>query len=604
MQGLSRLFSSARRFLFAHKIGSALIAAVVLGGGYWGYHKLFPAPVETRYTVGTVERGTVISTVSGSGQVSTTDSIDVKPKASGDITAVLVKPGDTVRAGQAIAYIDGTDARQALADARASYATAQLQYQKDSAQAPIDYQNAQSDLANAQTALQDTYNDAFNHLTSTYLDLPALSTEAQSAIYGYDFDTARSQWNINVLSDLFNNKDADTKALQGFKDASASDYAAAKTAYDASLPVYQRTSRTSGGADIESLLTQSIATMTAVAQALQSELNYYATASDMAQTYDIRLPASFSSVQSAIRSNLSTANSDLSTLLADKKAIASGKQSITTAQQQITLSQVGNPNGANPISLQIAKSNLDKQAQDIAQQEAGLADYTVRAPFDGTVTAVNAKRGDSASSGSAVATIITRQQIAELSLNEIDATKVKLGDKATLTFDAIDGLSLTGTVAQIDSVGTVSQGVVSYAVKISFDAQDERIKPGMTVNADIQTGVHQDVLTIPSSAIKTAAGSSYVQVFEPAVAESTAESDGAQGFLTQQAPVNVPVELGISDDTTTEVVSGLSEGQQIITRTTTAAAIRTATTGGASRPAGAGAVRAIGAGGNATFIAR
>ncbi|HVU75799.1 MAG TPA: efflux RND transporter periplasmic adaptor subunit [Candidatus Paceibacterota bacterium] len=589
MSSISSFMSSLRRFVIAHKVWSLVVAIVVVFAGYWGYKKIFPTPIETRYTVGTVARGTIISTVSGSGQVSTTDSVDLKPKVSGEITAVLVEAGDTVRAGQAIAYIDSTDAQQSLADAKASYATALLQYQKDSAQAPIDYQNAQTNLSDAQTSLQDTYNDVFNHLTSTYLDLPALSTEAQSAIYGYDFDNLRSQWNINVLFDLFNNKDVSLTALQGFKDASTRDYTAAKAAYDASLPVYQRTSRTSSGADVESLLSQSITTMTAVAQALQSELNYYATVSDMAQTYEVRLPSSFSSVQSAVRSNLSTANSDLSTLLADKKAIASDKQSITNAQQQITLSQVGNQSGSNPISLQISKSNLDKQAQDIAQQESDLADYTVRAPFSGTVTTVNAKKGDTASSGSALATIITSQQIAQLSVNEIDAAKIKEGDKATLTFDAIDGLSITGTVAQLDSVGTVSQGVVSYTVKISFDTQDQRVKPGMTVNADIQSEVHQNVLTVPSSAIKTAAGSSYVQIFQPSIATTTVESGSTQGFLTDQTPVNVPVEIGISDDTSTEIISGLSEGEQIVTRTTTTAKTTTTTRTTTTR-AGAGGI--------------
>ena len=71
-------------------------------------------------------------------------------------------------------------------------------------------------------------------------------------------------------------------------------------------------------------------------------------------------------------------------------------------------------------------------------------------------------------------------------MNEVDAAKISVGNKTTLTFDATEDLTLTGKVAQIDTIGTVEQGVVSYKVKIAFDTQDERIKPGMTANASIQ----------------------------------------------------------------------------------------------------------------------
>ena len=64
-----------------------------------------------------------------------------------------------------------------------------------------------------------------------------------------------------------------------------------------------------------------------------------------------------------------------------------------------------------------------------------------------------------------------------------DFLTIKVGDKATLTFDAVTDLSISGQVAEIDTVGTVSQGVVSYALKIAFDTQDTRVKPGMTVSA-------------------------------------------------------------------------------------------------------------------------
>jgi HlyD family secretion protein len=586
-------FTKASTYAQAHKLVSAAALVFLLGGGWWAYAHATSASAQTKYVLGTVEKGTIVSTVSGSGQVSATDSIDIKPKASGDITRVLVSAGQTVGEGQALAYIDSTDAVQALNSAKKSLEADQLQYQKSAAQAPVDYQNDLRSLDAAKTSLTESYNDTFNDVTSMYLDFPDVMAAAQNTLYGYDFDSTKGQWNMNVLFDLVNNNGRDVTTAQDFQNTSKENYASANAQYIKTLGVYKQSTRNSSQDSIDSLLQQSTDVASGVAQALQSELNFLGTISDMAQTYNATLPSKFTTVQSAARTALATANSDLSKLIADKKALDNAKQAVITAQQNVTLDQVGNPDGSNPISLQISKNSLEKSEQDIADQEAALGDYTIRAPFAGTLASVSMKRGDAAGSA-AVATLITDSKIAQLSLNEVDAAKVKVGEKATLTFDAIDGLTLTGKVAEVDSIGAVSQGVVSYSVKISFDSQDERVKPGMTVNASIQTDVAQDVLVVPSSAVKTQNGASYVQMFEPALEET----GGTQGVASKIPPTQVEVQTGISDDTNVQIVSGLTEGEQIVTRTssgTAAASSAAARTGAANRAGGfgggAGAIR-------------
>ena len=199
-----------------------------------------------------------------------------------------------------------------------------------------------------------------------------------------------------------------------------------------------------------------------------------------------------------------------------------------------------------------------------------------------------------------MATLITKKQIAALSLNEVDAAKIQLGDNAMLTFDAVPDLTLTGKVVELDPVGTVSQGVVTYTAKIGFDSQDSRIKPGMSVNADIQTAVHQDALTVPSTAIKTQNGQTYVQAFVPALAVGTSTkasgtTSASAGVVSATAPKLIPVTTGISDTTNTEIVSGLTAGQQIVTKTITGTAAATASTAAsASRSGSAGGLGGAG----------
>jgi hypothetical protein len=168
-----------------------------------------------------------------------------------------------------------------------------------------------------------------------------------------------------------------------------------------------------------------------------------------------------------------------------------------------------------------------------------------------------------------LATIITTKELAVVSLSEVDVAKISLGEKATLTFDAIPNLTIAGQVVEIDSVGTVSSGVVNYNVQISFDTtSDQGVKPGMSVNAAIITNVAQDVLEVPSGAVKTSGGVSYVQTFATAL---PAPAAGVQGSVSITPPKKQIVEIGVTDGTSTEIISGLKEGDEVVTKTITSA---------------------------------
>jgi multidrug efflux pump subunit AcrA (membrane-fusion protein) len=557
-------FQKTKTFIFAHKIISGIIVVVILYGGY----KIFgpkTAVGQTLYTLGTVQQGTIISSVSESGQVAATDQVSVQAQASGLITWVGVKPGQTVHAGQALASIDSTNAKQAISDAEASLNQAKLQFQQDQIQAPFSYQTSINNLTTDQTNLTAEYVNTFNTLSTTYLDLPNVVTGMNGILYGFDLSPSKTQANVDFMINYFNNDQRVT--AQSFGTSAENDYTTAMAVYNPAILAYQQLNRTSSTSTTEAALDQAITTTTAVAQSLQSELNFIGQILNLATQYNVHISTTITTLQTSARGYLTTTNSDLNSLLAEKKALQSAKNTINNDQQSITLLQVGNDSeGNNPISLQISQSNIAKQEVDLANQKALLANYTVVAPFDGTISTVNAVVGASAG---AVATIITNKQIANLSLNEVDVSKIALGDKVTMNFDAITGLTISGTVAEIDSVGTVSQGVVSYNVQIAFDTQNPAVRPGMTVNAVIQTAVHTDALYVPSTAIKTTNGASYVQVFTPPLTDATGSS-----VPSATAPSQVPVTIGISDDTNVEILSGLTVGQQIVART----AISSATT--------------------------
>lgn len=541
------MFSKIFKKILQHKFLATIILLFLIVGGYFGYTKIFNADGAIRYVTAQVQNGTLIVSISGSGQVSASNQVDVKPKASGDVIWAGVKTGDMVRAGQALAQIDNTDAKQAIADAEQSLAQAKLQFQKDSAQAPIDYQKSLETLDDAKTNLSTTYNDTYNTLSNAYLDLPGVVTGMQNILYGYDLSQNKSQWNI----DTFRNSSSNSDTTITFADVAERDYKTARTKYDQAVLNYKTLTRYSNNDAIEKLLTSSIDTTTAIAQALQSELNLLDAVADDASTHYRTVSPTVTTMRTNARGYFSTANSNLNTLLNQQKSLDAAKKSIRDDERNIEIYKIGNPTGDNPISLQSSQYSIADQERKLQQLKDDLTNYVITAPFAGTLAVLNVKRFDTVSTGSSVATLVTKQNIAEISLNEIDVAKVKAGQKATLTFDAVPDLTITGQVAEVDTVGTVSQGVVTYAVKIIFDTQDERVKSGMSVSATIITEVRQDVLLVPNAAVKSN-NEQYVEVLE------------------NNVPRNQPVETGLSNDTMTEIKSGLKEGDQVVTQTTTA----------------------------------
>ncbi len=214
------------------------------------------------------------------------------------------------------------------------------------------------------------------------------------------------------------------------------------------------------------------------------------------------------------------------------------------------------------------QQNVVNQAQTslasawLSYQQASPIVY---APISGTVTGLSLQEGtvlvaQSSSLGSAtsqkIASIKTNAA-AQLAVNltEIDVTKIKIGNKATVTLDALPGKTYTGKVISIDTIGTVSSGVTSYPAVIGLDTETPGILPNMAVNTEIITNILDNVILVPNGAVQTSNGQSTVKILK-------------NGKVSEAA-----VEVAGSNDTQTAITSGVSEGDvvvvSVITTTTT-----------------------------------
>jgi HlyD family secretion protein len=526
--------------MLRHKIRAGLIIIALIAGGYYSYGKIFPGTVATQYMTAAVQKGTLIVSVSGSGQISALDQVDIKAKTSGDVVYVGVKAGQEVKAGTLLVQIDTRDAAKAVRNAEIALDSAKLNLEKMKG-FTTDEGSIRGIKEKAQNDLDKAYDDGFNTVSNAFLDFPGIMSGLNDLLYGSDKNLVgnSNQWNIDYYVDAVKSAvkydETISSKVSQYRDDANDKYQAAREAYDQAFSDYKSASRYSDDATIDNLINETYETAKTIAEATKSANNLIQFYKDKLAERSVRSNSVADSHLSSLNSYTSKTNSYLLSLLSAKNTIQTDKENL-----------IGT---AFDISDQEIKVSQAKNTLTEAQET--LADCYIRAPFDGIIAKVNVKKGDTVSG--AVATIITKQRMAEISLNEVDVAKVKVGQKVTLTFDAIEDLSISGEVAEVDTIGTVTQGVVNYAVKIVFDTQDERVKPGMSVSAAIITDMKQDVLMVSNSAVKSNGNGDYVEVM--------ADDDSSK---------IQPVEIGLSNDTMTEIVNGLNESDKVVTQTITA----------------------------------
>jgi HlyD family secretion protein len=178
------------------------------------------------------------------------------------------------------------------------------------------------------------------------------------------------------------------------------------------------------------------------------------------------------------------------------------------AQVQSAKASLDNLISPNTETMIQAKAQLEQARLSLVQAQKNLANATLVAPFDGMITAVNIQPGDSGGSADAIDIADMSQLHVDALVDETEIANVKAGQKVELTLDALTGITLTGQVARIDPAGIIQQGVVNYNVRINLDPADASIplRLDMTANADIVGETHQNVLAVPTTAIRTGFG--------------------------------------------------------------------------------------------------
>jgi len=422
-----------------------VLAIVVVGGIIFWFQKNKVKSQQVEYVTERAIKGTLISSVSASGVVSSSNYSSINTSISGIIKALYVKDGEEVKIGQKLAEIDlDQDGLQTQTKAYSSFLSAQNAVEE----AKISKMNLESSLAQAK-------------ITKT-------STEQSRLSYQKALETAQ----------------ASVKAAQ-------IDYQTAKN-------------ENRGWTYLE----QKRLSLQAAENGLKLAEGQY----------------------NSVDANIAKTEMDL---------------------------EVANEKLVNADNV-IKKAQVDLQAAIITYNQSKS---TITAPITGKISGLNIFEGmtinsqsstsDSSSNNNQKLLTISNQKNPLLSVNisESDVSKIKVDQKANITIDSLPDKTFTGKVITIDRTGVVSSGVTTYPVTIQFDTLADDVLPNMSASANIIIEVKNDIVNVPSSAVKQLNNEYIVQVM-------------INGKVEDRV-----VEVGLTSDTSTEIKTGINESEEVITST-------------------------------------
>ncbi len=568
------IFTTIGVYIKAHKIISTCIAIAVLieviaiarGAGN---------PIIPTYVLAAAERGTISQTVSGTGQVEGQSQVNITPQGSGgQVVAINVTPGQMVSQGQTLITLDDQTARASLTQAQANVASAQANYDKViEGLTPAQIAADQATVTNASQSLVAELISAYtqtNNLLRTNIDTLFTSPTTDPA-FGLSF--------LDSNGNLVTFTSTDPVLIAKINGE--------RVRINSLMPVWQN--------DVNSLSLQ-VSTSSSnlaphVALAL-SDLQFIANFLDDVSNAVYGISAQYTKYSSNISSYKSTVASALQTIDSQISGVTSSNQALVSAQANYNV-DTAPPTNAD---IQSAQASLISAQASLQSAQTTYNNTRITAPFSGQVGNIGVQVGDVVSGSTEVATIVTTQKIADISLNEVDAASVHVGDKAILTFNAVPNVSVPAYVSEMSLVGTVSSGVVDYDVKLALatstngfgsilqgvgqgrkttlssttiatfeqNAQKKltqaltEIKPGMSVTATITTKTSANTIIVPSSALKSNPGGRGVYV-------ETLPGVTTAGTISSTAvPQAIQITTGITSGTETEVTSGLNQGDLII----------------------------------------
>lgn len=502
-------------------------------------------------------------TVEVTGTVESAEDINLNFASSGRVQGVLVKIGDQVKANQVLARLSAGDVASQVADAQAALEVAKSNLaqllagasnedikvtEQELAVAKTNYQTALDSLTTLQqTSSQemDNYRTiGINTLNDKYFSIQYSLDVVKDAILDSDADTYLYVTDLQLLNDtkdLYQQVTRQNQLLSPYieKAKTSKDQTDILNALDVMKQTLEMTS---------DLVSDTYDLMLVIINNDFYTPTLVATTKASLNTQSSALNTAISSAQSAA-SNIRNKDTYYQGQIKDyNNAVTSALNSLNLAQARLDLKKAP----ARSFEIDVAQANVKRAQATVDRYYSLLSDTMIKAPVDGLITKINIDIGEQSSMTQPAISMIglSKTQI-KVDVPESDITKLKVGNTVDITLDAFGNDQVFGgTVIFIDPASTVISEVIYYKVTVGFNAQDERIKSGMTANLTILTNSKDNALVVPSRTVTARGDIRYIQVLE------------------NNKPVEKEVQVGLKgDDGLWEITSGLNAGEKVIVST-------------------------------------
>ncbi len=512
-----------------------------------------------------VSRGDISNELTSSGTLSPKDTYTITSLVTGEILEANFEEGDQVEEGQILYVIDKSDITKDVDSASRNLETAKTDYE----QAQKDYANAISQLGGGTVkSTQTGY-------------VKNISIKAGDSVGGGD---------STVVGDLYNDSAMTLRVAFLNTDADA-----LSTGQDIVVELSDTGETIPGRVEEKSDLIESInsGTMVKYVKIIVTNPGGLST-SDRAVAYvgDIRSISdnTFEAYQSGqLKVELPSSIKISKVLVSEGQYVTNGTALFTITSDTLTDAL----NSANKKLVQSQNSLTDAE-NNVSSMEDTVDKYTITAPISGQVITKKMKAGDkinnNSNSSNELALIYDLSELTfEMSIDELDISNVKVGQEVKVTADAFENKTFKGHVTNVGLNGTAQNGVTTYPVVVTLDEM-EGLLPGMNVDGVIILEEAKDTLYVPSGALQRGnvvyVKNDSLTAFESESAadekdagneNSAGEKDKAPGDKSNNgsflgdAPEGftaVKVETGIISNNMVEILSGLSEGQEVYVKNT------------------------------------
>ncbi len=518
-------------------VGIVVALAVVL---WWRGRESEPATEEVTLRTAEVTREDVVRSITATGVLRTYNIVDVKSKAGGIVSQVLVDVGDVVKPGQLLARIDPADTlsvfNQAQADleaaeARIEQAQENLALQRE--QSRLAVQQAEANLQAAQARLQQAEERA---------KLQPTVTEAQLQSARTTLETARKS--LEQLEQVI---------IPQERAQAQANYNATRQAEETAKRNYER---------LQSLLQRGFVSQQQVDSALAQLEN--------ARSQRVSAEKRLQTLEQDLQTRLETARARVAEAEANLRSAEANRVQVELAQQALEEARAQYKQAQT--QLEQARSNLRQirlREADIATAKAQraradaqlynarvqLESTTITAPLGGVVIARFVEQGTIVPPGTSLFsqgnTLLqiadTSRMYVEVSVDEADIGSVRIGQPVTIRIDAFPRERFRGRVSRIDPQAVVENNVTVVKVRVEIEKPDARLKPGLNATCEFLVARKDDVVAVPNEAVNMSREGTYVEV------------------MVNGTPQRREVKIGIQGNEKTEIIDGVQPGEIVVT---------------------------------------